>query len=82
MNKQFPSHQALVAGAHHWAQANRSDPFALDVALSHVDNGICDDTGFFDATPHKVKRHLPEGVTLSDRDTTFLVTEYKNMKRP
>lgn len=67
------SDRRLVDGAYMWARANRSDPFALSVALSHIKNGIAtafnkDGTdGFY--TAEAVKGDYGQTI-------------YKNMARP
>ncbi len=73
--------------ARDWADANKSDPFAYSVALSHFNNGICSNTkdgdpGVYHAEAYAVERHLPKGMALSNGDTKFTATEFKNMKRP
>lgn len=86
--------QRQVAGAKRYAEANRSDPFALNVALSHIKNGICDprpalhakdpDAGkeaHYDATPISVKRRLAPGLEFSNGTNEYHVTEHKNMVR-
>lgn len=47
---------AQFAAARRYADANKSDPFAYSVALSHIRNGLCDGstkdgaTFYYDAT--------------------------------
>lgn len=70
-----------IEAAYRYAAADRSDPFALNRALTHVENGVA---GFFDANgketfynadPYQETRHLPDG-------REYHVTVYKNVVRP
>lgn len=67
------SGRRLIEGAHMWARAQRSDPFALNVALSHIKNGIATlinkdgKDGFYSAEATKDE---------------FGKTVYKNIARP
>ncbi len=70
-----------------WAAANKSDPFAFNVAMSHHNNGISgyDDKGDYrgyEADAYTVERHLPDGLVLSNGSTSYPVREYRNVKRP
>jgi hypothetical protein len=70
-----------IEGARRYAAADRSDPFALRRALTHVANGIA--TGFtqngeeatYNAEAYQEKRWLPKGEE-------YTVTAYRNMRRP
>lgn len=72
----------MIAAAHRYAAANKSDPFALRRALSHISSGVAgmrlDDGGnkipaTYDAERTMVERTLPSGEK-------YLVEEYTNIK--
>lgn len=73
----------MVEAAHRYALANRSDPFALRRALSHLGNGVAgmriDEAGnkvpaYYDAKPVQVERTLPHN------GQKYTVTEYCDVK--
>lgn len=72
----------FIAGARMYAKSDKSNPFALATALSQIKNGIVDNEAMFDAEVSKETRTLPKGVTLSNGDTSFQITVFKNTKRP
>jgi len=72
-----------------YAAFDKSDPFALNRALSHIDNGIAgvrpedgsDATYAAEAYVETVK--LPDGQTFSrGNDNEYQVVGYRNVKRP
>lgn len=69
----------MEAGAKRWADANKSDPFAYQTAMSQIKNGIADiENGrdmFFDADPYLETRVTPTGVE-------YQAQAYKNLRRP
>lgn len=80
MMKRIPqvTRDRLVGNAILWAMANRSDPFALNVALSQIDCGICrTEANSFSAEPLQVWKDEPRS-----KKRFYTVTEYKNMRRP
>lgn len=75
--------RAMIKGAQFYARADRSDPFAFNRAMTHLNNGVANvfrrgkdiiDATYF-AEPTKETRHLPDG-------RPYKVTVYKNMRRP
>jgi hypothetical protein len=71
--------------AKRYAEADRTDPFAYARAMAHIRNGIADvdsdGNPHYDATEVKEQQQLPPGITLSNGDTSFEVTRYRNIKR-
>jgi hypothetical protein len=83
--------QRMIAGAHAYAAADRSDPFAFSRALSHINNGIAgvrtNENGdkvdaFYNAKPVVQTRKLPAGQMFSNGANTYQVTTYDAMVRP
>jgi len=78
----------MLSGARNYAEANKSDPFCLAVAMSQIRNGICGihpETGaaaYYDAKPVQDERRLPPGMTFSDGRTTYQATAWRSMVRP
>ena len=81
----------MAAGALAYAQADRSDPFAYNRAMSHIDSGVAGFThekdgtrkdAFYKADASRENRVLPEGVTFSDGSNKFVVPTWINMQRP
>lgn len=70
-----------VEAAKRYAAADRSDPFAFSRAMTHLNNGVAS-TGEYEAEETTETRHLPEGIQLSNGDTSYQVVGYKNVKRP
>lgn len=80
----------LVAGAVRYAKADKSDPFALRRALSHVREGLCEPfydeaakklrPGGYDAKPQKVVKSYVHPVTKAVRK--YDAVEYVDAKRP
>lgn len=70
----------MRAGALRYAAADKSDPFSLRRALSHIYAGICGPTsdgkdGFYDAD------EVPESaVTITG--SPYMKTAYRNISRP
>jgi hypothetical protein len=69
-----------LAGCQRYAEANRSDPFAYNRAMSHLRNGICGfnnngEEAFYDATRDVEERTAPDG-------TKYQVPVYRNVIRP
>lgn len=63
-----------------WGRANKSDPFAEAIALTHYQNGICQSSpagkpGNYEITEDKELRTTANGKE-------FSVPFFKNMKRP
>ena len=81
-------HSRMIEAAQRYAAANKSDPFALNVALSHISNGISNirsDNGkpaYYDADVHSEMRSLPEGVVFATGKTEYSATVYRNVVRP
>ena len=76
-----------IAGAKRFAAADRSDPFAFNRAITHINNGIVSAHGdggdsIYDAEETVETRHLPPGIILSNGDTSYQVPGFKNIKRP
>jgi hypothetical protein len=70
----------MVDGAHNYAAADRSDPFALARAMAHIRSGLCGlkangDEAIYSAQPYIETRKLPSGEE-------YTVTAYKNAMRP
>lgn len=77
MNKQ---QSRIIEGARAYAAADRSDPFAFNRAITHMNNGISSvgsrgEDAFYKAEPYQETRYLPDGREYS-------VTVYKNIQRP
>jgi hypothetical protein len=70
----------MVNHAKTFAEADRSDPFAYNRALCHINNGIASvglngEDACYKAETYLETRHLPDG-------TPYEVTSYKNVQRP
>lgn len=81
----------MVEGARRYAAANRSDPFALARALSHVANGVAGyrwqannerEDAFYDAKQGTEDRTLPKGQVFSDGSNKHKVVVYTDVKVP
>lgn len=77
----------LNHAAQRYANADKSDPFTLARARTHIANGIVSysasgEEALYDATLVPVMRHLPAGQTFSDGSTSWHAWEYSNMVRP
>jgi hypothetical protein len=79
-------HQRRLDGAIRYAAADKSDPFALARALTHLSNGICsraeDGTpGHYDAEKGVETRYLPlsEG---QETPESYVVDSYSRKVRP
>jgi hypothetical protein len=79
--------QQLIDGAYAYAAADKSDPFALRRALTHIRVGLCrirDDgkPAGYNAEPFTEQRNLQDGQTFSDGTDSYRVTVYRNVARP
>lgn len=79
MNKQ---RARMVEGAKRYALADKSDPFAFDRAMSHLDSGVAGiglagADAFYDAEPIQETREIVTPVGVSQ----YAVTVYHNMRR-
>lgn len=76
----------MVAGARRYAEADKSDPFALRRALAHIRSGVATlgENGElpYDATPATETRKLPPGYMFSDGGTEYPATVFKSVVRP
>lgn len=71
----------MVLAAARYADANKSDPFAMARAMTHINNGIAEyatgrdaTPGYYDAEEGVETRMLPDG-------TAYQATIYKNVAR-
>ncbi len=72
--------QRILDGAQAYAASDRSDPFALRRALTHIRTGVVgynshNEDAIYSAEPYQEQRMLPDG-------RTYHVTVYRNIKRP
>lgn len=79
--------QRQIEGAKRYASAMKSDPFAFNRAMSHINNGVCSLTdkghdAHYDAMISPVTRTLPDGVAFSDGSRKWIGIEYVDMKVP
>lgn len=79
--------QRWMDGAERYARADRSDPFALARAMTHIRNGIVGlrSDGYeacYSADEHMETRTLPDGMKFSNGDTDYQVRTYRNITRP
>lgn len=76
-----PQTQRLNEGAKNYALADKSDPFAYNRAMTHVNNGISTVNGeaYYQAEPYKEERTL---VKTDGSKENYFVDAYKNIKRP
>lgn len=70
----------MIDGARNYAAAEKSDPFALDRAMTHIRTGIAGITpngedAFYKAEPHQEERLTPDG-------RPYMATVYRNIQRP
>jgi len=71
----------MLAAAERYAQADRSDPFALARARLHLSNGIASyanangQAAYYEAEPYQETRYLPDG-------REYQATVYRNVVRP
>lgn len=74
--------QALIRmthGAQRYAEADRSDPFALHRAYSHIRNGVASVESYYDAEEYTEMRTI---IGSSGEAQTFPVKAFKNVRRP
>ncbi len=81
--------ERLDRGARMYALADRSDPFTLARAQTHIRVGLCDASGRtgekeprYDATPRSVTRTLPDGLCFSNGSHEYNAVEYGQRIRP
>lgn len=85
--------QAQIDAAKRYAASEKSDPFALNRAMAHIRNGIVgfqvDKNGkptaekaWYDADHFQETRSLPDGMSFSNGDKTYLVDAWKNITHP
>lgn len=81
----------MIDGAYRYAAANKSDPFALNRALTHLNVGVSGIRinennervdAFYDAKVGMEKRKLPPGQLFSDGSNTYDVQVYHDVKVP
>jgi hypothetical protein len=77
MNKQ---QQRMFEGARNYAAAEKSDPFALARALTHIRTGIAGITQHGEDAFYKADAFQEERPSLGGGSHT--VTVYRNMQRP
>lgn len=71
----------MIKAAKRYALADKSDPFALRRAMTHLRTGVAQahntngQEAFYDATPFEETRYLEDG-------TSYLATVYRNIHRP
>lgn len=70
----------LRAGALRFAAAEKSDPFALRRALSHIASGICGPTDEGKDGHYDADEVAEEAVTVTG--STFTKPAYRNIGRP
>lgn len=79
--------ERLIGGARIYAKADRSDPFAFNRAMTHINNGICepfvDDHGTtheagYDAEAFQESR----SVWIDGQKVEYHVVAYRNLNRP
>ncbi len=73
-------HTDHIAAARRYAIADKSDPFTLARAMSHLRSGIASfnndgEPAFYRADPVAETRKLPDG-------RTYTATAYRNLARP
>lgn len=93
MNTPNPrSQQRLIDGAKRYAQADRSDPFALRRAITHATNGVANTSrpsnqeydiaagvyAGYDAEPFRETRKIVNG----SREIVFDILSFRNVTRP
>lgn len=76
-----------IEAAERFIAANKSDPFIRARVYTHMRNGIASflqngEDAFYHATAVEETVHLPAGDKLSNGDTSFIRTAYKNLVRP
>ncbi len=78
----------MIEGAKRYALANRSDPFALQRAMSHLECGVAGyrhqpngqrDDAFYDAEPEIEQRKI---VNMAGETETYNVIAFKNVRVP
>lgn len=79
--------QRFIEDACNYAEADRSDPFAFSVAMSHLKTGIAktSDDGrsvHYRADRTTETRVLENGMQFSDGSNEFQVVAYRNIERP
>ena len=74
-------HRTVIDGAKRWAEANKSDPFAFNTAISMCVSGVSTLTtpdgkpGYYDAEPGTEQRKDQKGQD-------YRVASFKNLARP
>lgn len=81
------SYSQRVDAAKRYAAADRSDPFALNRAMTHLENGIAGFTkdgrdAFYDAEEYQETRTLVKIVDGYHQQEDYQVPAYKNRVRP
>lgn len=85
----------MIEAARQYAKADRTDPFAFNRAMSHVNNGVASfrrpasergaafevsqGDGYYKATPYREARTL---VGYDGKPSTYDVVRYNNVSRP
>lgn len=76
-----------IDAARRYAAADRSDPFAFNRAMTHINNGIASPLGngsdaTYDAVEATETRTLPAGLSFADGSNEWQVPAYRNVTRP
>lgn len=84
-NPQTNSRQRIITGAYNYAAFDKSDPFALRRALSHIKNGVAtlnngkDNPGYYEAEEYPEHR---EFTNAEGKKVKYTVPAFKNIARP
>jgi hypothetical protein len=84
---QINHRRRMIEGAHRYASAMRSDPFAFNRAMSHINNGVCSPTdkgadSFYDAKLLPIQVKLPHDRKFSNGDNRYVKVEYVDVVVP
>lgn len=76
------AHARLVEMALRYSQADRTDPFAFNRAMTHIQNGIATLARQTDGEPAYYEADAYQEDAIDFLGRPHKVTRYKNMKRP
>lgn len=68
------------AAIKNWGRANKSDPFAEQIARTHYQNGICDTSPL--GKPMEYETTEDKEIRLTADGKEFSIVIFKNLKRP
>lgn len=83
----FHKNSERIEAVKRYAEADRSDPFAFNRAMTHMKNGVCSflkngGEAFYDAEEYYEERFIEKIVNGERQHEAYNVKCFKNIKRP